>query len=137
MQRPDVYSTRSGAAQGKLCDLRPDEFSSEARAYVTAWAHRYADELALEAARLARCAGNDQVQIVNVQDADPLRRPNVATFSRGLLAFGGLFWGSAASILLDQLTSREPRPGLVVAAAIVVIVATLAVARGLATDARP
>lgn len=112
--------------QGELARReRPVAFSQEALARLLDRQTEYLTELGVEAIRVARRADNDDVQAVNINEAE--RRVRVAQSpTRELsLAFGGLIGGGALSLLVAELTTQHPSLALTIAAVVVIVITML------------
>jgi hypothetical protein len=113
--------------QGELSRRdRPAAFSREALARLLDRQTEYLTELGIESIRVARRAENDEVQAVNVSEAERRVRAEHSAARELGLAFGGLVGGGGLSLLVAELTIETPNVPLTITALIIVVV-TMAV----------
>jgi hypothetical protein len=110
--------------QGELSRRGMDSFSAEAEARLLDQQLDYFFELGRQAILEADRRGNEQVQRVNVEQAEAAVGARDAV-KRGFgLTFGGLVWGGALSQTINEMTANDPRMALVAVSVTVLVVAT-------------
>lgn len=110
--------------QGELSRRGMHGFSPEAQARLLDQQLDYFVELGRQAIVEADRHGNEQVQRVNVEEAETIIGARDAV-KRGFgLTFGGLAWGGALSQTINEMTAKDPRMAVVAAGVTVLVVAT-------------
>jgi hypothetical protein len=103
----------------------PKAFSTHGLARLLERQAEFLEELGVESIRIARRAGNYEVQPIDVDRAREILGIDPSHGLHGLEVFSALLWGVAATAFVQELVASKPRMWLVGFSASGVVLATI------------
>lgn len=111
---------------------RPRAFSQQSVESMLECQAEFLSGLGHEAIRIADRAGNDEVQVVNVESADRVIRSDGLRRRHGAEVIGALLWGLSSATLLQELLAQDnAKMWLIGVSVVVLLLATGSVVYGL------